>query len=86
MLFIPVQVTADTTDIFVEVTSCTSMVDCLATLEELLKEMLLAGFGETFNGTDANELRLEAVRIVDSHGHLKDIYPLYTDTELDRFR
>lgn len=63
------------------------MSDCLKTLEEFLKEMLLAGFGEKVNEIDRfDQLRLEPVRIVDSVGCLKAIYPSTTDTELDRHR
>lgn len=39
------QISPETTDVFVEVTSSTSMADCRAGIEELLVEMLLAGFG-----------------------------------------
>lgn len=81
------QVSAETLDIFVEITSSTSMIDCLKSLEEFLKEMLLAGFGRKFNEFDAfDQLILEPVRIVDSKGHLKAVYPSATDIQLDRNR
>lgn len=81
------QVVAETVDVFVEVTSSSSMIHCLKTLEEFLKEMLLAGFGEKVNEIDrCDQLMLEPVRIVDSMGHLKAVYPSTTDTELDRHR
>lgn len=61
------------------------MTDCLKTMEEFLKEMLLADFGRKLNECDAFvQLTLEPVRIVDSRGRLKAVYPSTTDIQLDR--
>lgn len=79
------KISADTSDVFVEITSSTSMDDCVRTMEEFFKEMLLNGFGGKFDEFESSDqLKLEPVRIVDSCGHLKASYPLITDTQLDR--
>lgn len=59
------------------------MTDCLRTMEEFLKALLMAGFGEKLHDSDSfDQLILEPVRIVDSEGYLKIVYPLTTDTQL----
>ncbi|KAJ6645322.1 Leucine-rich repeat-containing protein 47 [Pseudolycoriella hygida] len=81
------KVSTETSDIFVEITSSSSMTDCYATMEEFLKQLLIAGFGEKPNLFDRfDHLTVEPVRIVDSYGQLKAIYPSTTEIYLDRYR
>lgn len=83
------QISPETTEVFVEVTSSTSMTDCRATIEELLREMLLAGFGTTKD--EANEpdqpkthqLLVQQVKSVDPDGNLRAVYPSKADLNFD---
>lgn len=83
------KISPDTTNVFIEVTSNTSLGDCRATIELLLKEMLLAGFGVMEN-VDANEeatilnvLNVQQIKITDLDGNLRTVYPSKTDLHFE---
>lgn len=65
------------------------MVDCRQTCEELLKEMLLAGFGKQAQLSEddeddiVNQLTVQQVKITDPEGNLKTVYPSKTDLYFD---
>lgn len=91
------QISPETTDVFVEVTSATSMADCRAAIEELLVEMLLAGLGtpkadeadaESDEGNDVEQhhLVVEQVRSTDLEAHPRAIYPSKTDLKFEESR
>lgn len=82
------QISPESTMILVEVTSDSSIAHCRITIEELLKQMLLAGFGRMDGDSEANaesspgvrnQLVVEQIKITDLDGNLKAVYPSKTD-------
>jgi hypothetical protein len=63
-----------TKNIFVEVTSGTKLQVAKTVADTLLTEMLLAGLGEA-----SSVLVVEQMKLVDSAGHMKVVYPSKTD-------
>lgn len=61
------------------------MTDCRQTMEQLLKEMLSAGFGKDVQpsadeeSSNAKQLNLQQVKITDSDGNLRTVFPSKTD-------
>lgn len=55
------------------------MTDCRSTIEQLLKCMLLAGFGRKADNTDQFILDVTQLRITDADGNLRSVYPSKTD-------
>lgn len=62
------------------------MKDCVATMEALLKAMLVAGFGIVSNEKGDNiekTLDLRQVKVSDAEGNLRRVYPAKTDLVFD---
>jgi len=83
------KISAETTDVLIEVTSNTSVGDCRLTMELLLKEMLLSGFGVMENVDSSEEnlilnlLNVQQIKISDLDGNLRTVYPSKTDLHFD---
>lgn len=65
------------------------MTDCRQTSEQLLQEMLLAGFGKKIEPEDGdeeeavNQLTVQQVKITDKEGNLRAVYPSKSDLHFD---
>lgn len=65
------------------------MTDCRHTIEELLKEMLLAGLGTTADAEAESDqpplkqLTVQQVKSTDIEGNLRTVYPSKTDLQFD---
>lgn len=65
------------------------MTDCRHTIEDLLKEMLLAGLGYNSDAeieTDQPSLKhltVQQVKSTDADGNLRTVYPSKTDLQFD---
>lgn len=68
------------------------MNSCRIAIEELLKEMLLAGLGESqeddgdalgSGNVDRHQLTVQQIKITDLDGNLKAVYPSKTDLDFD---
>lgn len=80
------QISTETTKIFIEVTSNTSMKDCMATMEALLLAMVQANFGAANAGGGATGIKildLRQVKIVDTEGNLRRVFPAKGDLVFD---
>lgn len=76
------QVSSETNDILVEVTSSKSLLICKQVTEELIKELLHLGIGSSLDDEEnspKNCLVVEQVRVVSLDGHLKTVYPSRID-------
>lgn len=84
-LLFDTQISTETTKLFIEVTSNTSMKDCMATMEALLLAMVQGGFGATGAAATAgaNILDLQQVKIVDTEGKLRRVFPAKGDLVFD---
>lgn len=54
------------------------MGDCIETMEALLKAMLMAGLGASQNESDdttSKTLEIRQVKVTDSEGNLRRVYP-----------
>lgn len=77
------QISTETTKIFIEVTSNTSMKDCVATMEALLLAMVQASFSTGGDATGIKILDLRQVKIVDTEGNLRRVFPAKGDLVFD---
>lgn len=65
------------------------MADCRLTIEELLKEMLLAGLGPKLDAEPESDqppvknLIVQQVKSTDIEGNLRTVYPSKTDLQFD---
>lgn len=68
------------------------MASCRIAIEELLKEMLLAGlekskdeYGDVLGSGNVprNQLTVQQIKITDLDGNLKSVYPSKTDLDFD---
>lgn len=68
------------------------MASCRIVIEELLKEMLLAGLGESQvadgdvpapGNVARNQLTVQQIKITDLDGNLKAVYPSKADLDFD---
>lgn len=76
------QISLESSKVFVEITSHTSMKDCVATMEALLVAMLHAGFGASQNEAGdsvISTLNLRQVKVADADGNLRRVYPAKGD-------
>lgn len=58
------------------------MIDCVATIEALLKAMLQSGLGASQNDssdTTSNTLNVRQVKVTDAEGNLRRVYPAKGD-------
>lgn len=76
------QISPETTKIFIEVTSSTSMKDCTGTMDALLLAMVQGGFGVS-TATSINTLDLRQVKIEDYEGKLRRVFPAKGDLVFD---
>lgn len=80
------QISPESTNIFIEISSHSSNSDCVDTMEALLKAMLLAGFGVKQNDscdTTDKTLDIRQVKITDNEGNLRRVYPAKSDLIFD---
>lgn len=86
-LTVRLQISPETQSVLIEVTSSTSAGDCRATMQELLHEMVLAGFGVyNVDDVDSNveqQLIVQQIKITDLDGNLRTVYPSKTDLQYD---
>lgn len=71
-----------TKNMLIEVTSATSYQVCRNVLDEFLKELIITGIGCTPSDNENNQyhnLQIEQVKIVDTDGNLKVVYPSRAD-------
>lgn len=87
------QISAETSDVLIEVTSSKTLLICKQVMETLIKELLALAVGSPLatssRGARAdsdsddedvgNHLVVEQVRVVDMGGHLKTVYPSRID-------
>lgn len=76
------KISPESTKIFIEVTSNTTMIDCIDTMEALLKAMLQSGLGASQNSssdTTIATLDIRQVKITDAEGNLRRVYPAKSD-------
>lgn len=63
------------------------MTDCRSAIDELLKEMLIGGFGaESDDVTEANiqnMLHVQQIKVTDCEGNLRRVYPSKADLEFE---
>ena len=97
--FVTAQVSKETTDLLIEVTSSTSLDTCKKVMDELLQQMLEMGIGNTENDGDSasggdsevaltqdQQLTLEQVKVTDGEHNLKVIYPARPDLLSSAFK
>lgn len=84
------QISPETQNVLIEVTSSASLNDCRLTIQELLKEMLLAGFGVLPTPANVDEessvkqqLLVQQVKTTDLEGNLRAVYPSKQDLQFD---
>ncbi|XP_031621184.1 leucine-rich repeat-containing protein 47-like [Contarinia nasturtii] len=80
------KISPETKNIFIEITSHSAHSDCVATIEALLKAMLIAGFGTSQNeqcDINVKRLDLRQVKITDAEGYLRRVYPAKGDLIFD---
>lgn len=78
------QISSDTTKLLIEVTSSTSIADCRQTMEQLLKSMLLAGFGRDTDNSGQYILDVTQIKFTDADGNLRTVYPSKTDLVIEK--
>lgn len=78
------QISPETTKLLIEVTSSTSMTDCRQTIEQLLKQMLLAGLGRDADNSGRYILDVTQIKITDADGNLRTVYPSKSDLVVDK--
>lgn len=85
MLKINFQIRAEKLDVLLEVTSPIDLATCKSVMEKLIRKLLEAGLHST--GDCAAEgkqvLLIEQVRVVNSDGQLKVVYPSRIDLQFD---
>lgn len=82
------QISPESTKIFIEVTSNTTMIDCVDTMEALLKAMLQSGLGASQNAssdTTIATLDIRQVKITDAEGNLRRVYPAKSDLIINEY-
>ncbi|XP_072934143.1 leucine-rich repeat-containing protein 47-like [Epargyreus clarus] len=67
----------------VEVTSHSSLGACKNVMDRLLQECLLLGIGDDVDAGDYHTLTVQQVKIVDTEGNLKSVYPSRSDCTYD---
>lgn len=62
------------------------MSDCRSAIDELLKEMLVDGYGADGDAVEENILHtllVQQVKVTDDEGNLRRVYPSKADLEFD---
>ena len=81
------QIRAEKLDVLLEVTSPIDLATCKSVMEKLISKLLEAGLHSTPTGDCAGEegqlLLIEQVRVVNSDGQLKVVYPSRIDLQFD---
>ena len=87
MLQMNFQIRAEKLDVLLEVTSPTDLATCKSVMEKLISKLLEAGLRSIPTGDCAAEgkqvLLIEQVRVVNSDGQLKVVYPSRVDLKID---
>jgi len=87
MLQMNFQIRAEKLDVLLEVTSPTDLATCKSVMEKLISKLLEAGLRSIPTGDCAAEgkqvLLIEQVRVVNSDGQLKVVYPSRVDLQID---
>lgn len=71
------KMSVDSKCMLVEVTSHASLAACKLVMDRLLQECLLLGIGQSTDGY--HSLTVQQVKVVDTEGNLKNVYPSRTD-------
>lgn len=81
------QIRAEKLDVLLEVTSPIDLATCKSVMEKLISKLLEAGLHSIPTGDCAGEegqvLLIEQVRVVNSDGQLKVVYPSRIDLQFD---
>ncbi|XP_043478109.1 leucine-rich repeat-containing protein 47-like [Leptopilina heterotoma] len=80
------KMSTSTKNIFIEVTSATSQKICRQVMDQFLKEIVILGLGCTPESNETEEfhkLIVEQVKVVDSEGNMKQVYPCRTDLNFE---
>ena len=87
MLKMNFQIRAEKLDVMLEVTSPTDLATCKSVMEKLISKLLEAGLRSILTEDCAAEgkqvLLIEQVRVVNSDGQLKVVYPSRVDLQID---
>lgn len=87
MLQMNFQIRAEKLDVLLEVTSPVDLATCKSVMEKLISKLLEAGLRSIPTGDCAAEgkqvLLIEQVRVVNSDGQLKVVYPSRVDLQID---
>ena len=87
MLKMNFQIRAEKLDVMLEVTSPTDLATCKSVMEKLISKLLEAGLRSIPTEDCATEgkqvLLIEQVRVVNSDGQLKVVYPSRVDLQID---
>jgi len=73
------KISEETTELLVEVTSCSKLSDAKTAADTLLREMLQLGLCKRMEDNDRNVLTVQQGRVLDHEGTLKVTYPSKTD-------
>ncbi|XP_013167942.1 PREDICTED: leucine-rich repeat-containing protein 47-like [Papilio xuthus] len=73
------KMSSSTKTMLVEVTSHASLSACKTVMDKLLQECLLLGIGDEGEDDGYHTLSVQQVKIVDTEGNLKSVYPSRTD-------
>ncbi|XP_064085942.1 leucine-rich repeat-containing protein 47-like [Macrobrachium nipponense] len=73
------KITQETTDVFVEVTSGTSLNKAKAVLDALIMSSLNSGIGSEKTPAGKSSMKIQQVRVEDEEGNLRVVYPSRTD-------
>ncbi|XP_034827736.1 leucine-rich repeat-containing protein 47-like [Maniola hyperantus] len=76
------KMSVDSKMMFVEVTSHSSLGACKTVMDKLLQECLLLGIGDG-DDNEYHTLTVQQVKVVDTEGNLKSVYPSRTDCVFD---
>ncbi|KPJ13056.1 Leucine-rich repeat-containing protein 47 [Papilio machaon] len=77
------KMSSSTKTMLVEVTSHASLSSCKTVMDKVLQECLLLGIGDEGEDDGYHTLSVQQVKIVDTEGNLKSVYPSRTDCVYD---
>lgn len=74
------QMTEDTVELFLEVTSSNSVNACRQAMQALIKEILMLGIADIdISDEHFHNMVIHQVKVVDPEGNLRNVYPSRTD-------